>query len=769
VPDVATRRSESFHAFLREAADGDAHIAAAAFFPPRAAVYVGAGTGPYERVLAALGIVPYRHQGEALRHVAAGRDTVVATGTGSGKSLVFQAPVLDALERGGTALLVYPTKALAGDQAERFARAAAALGLDPSLIVRYDGDTPGEARRRARSEARVLITNPDMLHYGIVPFAGLWRSFFASLRLVVVDEVHAYRGVMGVHVANVLRRTLRTATGMGATPTVVAASATIGNPAEHLGRLTGRAAAAIDEDDAPKGPREFIVWRPGDLPGGEGRRRSATTEAARLGGALARAGVKTLVFCTSRRAAELVRRYLVEAGPPELAGRVLTYRGGYTAEDRERIAKGFRDGDVTVLVTTSALELGIDVGGVDAVVLVGYPGSISSLWQRAGRAGREGGRSLCVWIPAADPLDEYYLAHPELLTEGRPEAAIADPWNEELHPAHVLCAAAERPLRADEPVVAPWLDLATLPGLVPVTPDPSDGAPRWGSVRRYPHRAVRIRGGSGLERVRLRDADGTTLGVTDGGSALRDLHPGAVYLHQGEAYLCVRLDLQRGEATLLPHLEDYYTQARSETDVEILEVWRDGLRPGERAPSDLLITPPRGVGVGRVLVRSAVTGYVRKRYHHEGVLDERALDLPELSYPTQACWFEVDEVAHGIEPTLLASSMHALEHTLIGLLPAFVLCERADVGGVSYPSYPATGRPLIVIYDGHPGGVGYARAGAGLAVDWLRAAHDLLARCPCARGCPRCVLSPKCGNGNQMLDKRGAHELAGRLLVSFEG
>ena len=769
-PEGVPRPEDGYHAWLGAVASGHEQVRGYTFFPPRSARYL-TGAPPFADVLGGLGVVPYRHQAEALALVRDGHDVVVASGTASGKSLVFHVPILAAVRQEGTALAVFPTKALASDQVARLMAAAARVGVDPAHIARYDGDTPREARADVRASANVIVTNPDMLHYGMLPFAPAWHRFLSLLRLIVVDEVHAYRGVLGVHVANVLRRLLRVARALGARPSVVAASATIGNPAEHLTHLTGRPALAVTDDDAPKGPREFVVWRPQDLAGagpfGDTRRRSANTEAAVLGAHLARSGVRTLVFCNSRRGAELVRRYLVQALPADLAGTVLSYRGGYTAEDRRAIEAAFRDGDVRVLVATSALELGIDIGGVDAVVLVGYPGSISSLWQRAGRAGRESRRSLAVWIPAADPLDEYFLNHPELLTDGRPEDAVADPWNDELHGVHVRCAAAEGPLRADDPMLAPAIDLATMPGLRPALPDPVDGAPRWASVRRYPHRGVRLRGGVGLERVRLRDGSGHTLGVIDGASALRDLHPGAVYLHQGEAYVSARLDLERGEATLLPHIEDYYTQPRSETDVEVLEVWPRGQRPGD-APwrgDGTSWTPPPGIEVGRVRVRSRVESYVRKRYHHEGVLDERPLDLPEVSYDTQACWFDVAFHAAELPPETLAAGMHALEHTLIGLLPAFVLCERADVGGVSYPFEPVSGRPVVFIYDGHPGGVGYARAGAAVFQAWLGAARELLARCPCPAGCPRCVLSPKCGNGNQMLDKRAALGLATALLA----
>jgi DEAD/DEAH box helicase domain-containing protein len=748
----------SFHAFLEGVGQGHAQVRAHAFLPPRRGRLEHAGE-PWDAALTKLGLRAYGHQALALRHLGAGRDVVLATGTASGKSLVYQLPALLALPEGGTTLAVMPTKALAADQEGRWRAAARSLGLDGSAIRRYDGDTPVAERREARAQARVIITNPDMLHYGLLPFHEVWHGFLAHLRWLVLDELHAYRGVLGVHVANVVRRALRLCARHGSEPTVVAASATIGNPAEHLARLTGRPAVAVDHDDAPRGPREVVVWRPADLPGDAGRRRSAQSEAAELGVALARAGVKTLVFTNTRRSAELVRRYAVQLAPPALQAAILSYRGGYLPEDRERIAAAFREGDARLLVATSALELGVDVGGVDAVVLVGYPGSHAAFWQRSGRAGRGRARSLTVWIPGPDPLDEYYLLHPERLLDGEPEDAVADPWNDELHPAHLRCAAAEWPLEQGEALISPGIDLASVPGLRPIAPTRAGEGARWSSVRRYPHRAVRVRGGLGPGRVRLRDAEGRALGLVDGADALRELHPGAVYLHQGEAFVSVRLDLHRGEAVLLPHIEDYYTQARSETDVEVLERWPQGRRPGEPHAVAGLPAPPPGVQVGRVRVRARVTGYVRRRFHGRGLLDERPLDLPEVAFDTQALWFELDAVADAPPRGSLPAAMHALEHTLIGLLPAFVLCERADVGGVSYPSHPISGCATVFVYDGHPGGVGYARAGAAAFDDWLAAVLELLSRCPCEGGCPRCVLSPKCGNGNQFLDKDAAHAL----------
>jgi len=752
----------SFHAFLTQLPGYEGQVASYHFFPPRKGAVEDDYSGPFAPLLGRAGIRPYAHQARALEAVGAGRDVVVATATASGKSLSFQLPVLDALERGATSLLLYPTKALAADQLLKLRGLAAAMGaeLDEVGVALYDGDTAAERRAGVRAGAGALLTNPDMLHYGILPHHAAWARFLGALEYLVLDELHAYRGVLGSHVANVVRRLLRIARGYGADPRVIAASATIGNPAEHAQRLVGRHFELIGEDRAPQGAREFVIWQPPTVKGapaqnGGERRRSPNSEAASLAAEFVRAGVKSIFFCNSRKGAELVRRYAVGLLGEEQAGLVESYRAGYTPEARRSLEDSFRSDAVTVLTSTSALELGIDVGGVDAVVLVGYPGSKMAMWQRSGRAGRAGGRSLTLLIPGADPLDEYYLTHPDALVDGPVEDAVADPFNDVLHPRHVVCAAAEAPLLAGDPLVAPWLELDGVEGLARL----GNGA--YVSLRRYPHRRVELRGGGG-KRIRLKDGLGRTLGVSDLGTALRELHPGAVYLHRGEQYLVAQLDLRAGVARLLPHIEDYYTQPRSETELEVL-----GPLPAHAAQAGVLGDSPRGVHVGRVRVTNTVTGFVCKRYFSEAILDERALDLPQLSYDTQALWFEAVDLPGGPAPADLPAALHALEHCLIGLLPAFVLCERADVGGVSYPTYPGTLKPTVFIYDGHPGGVGYARAGAAVFGSWLEAAAQLLERCPCQGGCPRCVLSPKCGNGNQFLDKDAAAQLARALQAAL--
>ncbi len=743
LPD-ALAKHRSYHGWLGAQAGYRGQIEFFSYVPGRVGGERALPPARYRALLAQLEITPYKHQAEALAYSAAGKNVVVATPTASGKSLSYQVPTLEVLARGAHALYLFPTKALAFDQLEKLTQLAEKLKLG-GFVSTFDGDTPTQHRQAVREHARCILTNPDMLHYGILPQHARWARFLGCLELIVLDELHAYRGVMGTHVANIVQRLLRLARSYGATPQVVAASATIGNPAEHAHNLTGLKFEAVTQDESPRAERELLFWRPPDLPGQagvDGRRRSTHAEAADLAALFVKTGLKSIFFCNSRKSAELLRRYAAEVLTDAEKARLSSYRAGYSSEDRRMIESAFKAGRLSVLTATSALELGVDIGGVDAVVLVGYPGSLTAFWQRAGRAGRGSTRALTLLIPGGDPLDEYYLTHPEAVTEGRVEHAVADALNTELHPKHLACAAVERPLEPYEPLVG-GVDLASLAGF-------KEYRGRWVYRGRYPHRTLSVRG-TGVGRIKLRDNLGRNLGEADWVSALRELHPGAVYLHQGENYLVRNLDLEKGEAYLLPHLEDTYTQARSETEVTVLA---ESERFGR-------------VHTGRVEVTTSFTSYVRKRLYRETILDERPLDLPDASFLTQALWFEVTDVAGAVPPSLLPSAIHALEHTLIGLLPAFVLCERADVGGVSYPAYPASGAPTIFIYDGYPGGVGYAREGATRFTEWLRAAGELLTRCPCQNGCPRCVLSPKCGNGNQLLDKTAAKVLSLSLLATL--
>ena len=733
------REGEPFLNWLESHPDYSGQVRTVSFIPPRRAEYAEPA-GPLAGLLERLEITPYRHQAQAFGLVADGHDLMVSTPTASGKSLCYQVPMLAALEGDSNFIYLAPTKALAADQLQRVTAMQERAGI-PGLVASYDGDTRPADRPRLRESARGLLTNPDMLHHAILPFHHNWAAFLANLKYIVLDEVHSYRGVFGVHVANILRRLLRVAEFHGADVQLIAASATIGNPSEHFSALTGRTPATISMDTAPAAEREFIFWEPATVKGSDPpRRRSLNSETADLAARFTRAGLHTLVFSNSRKSAELLRRYAADQLEPELAEKVHSYRAGYTQEDRRQIEQSFRAGEITVLTATSALELGMDVGNVDAVILAGWPGSHMALWQRIGRAGRRGRRSLALLLPANDPLDEYYLQHPELILEGRVESAALDPFNEVIHPLHLACAAAELPLTPGESLIAPWITANDIPGV-------QERGGRWQHFGRRPHRHVSIRG-TGIGRIKLVDGFGEIIGETGAGSAFSEVHPGAVYLHQGGSWLVARLDLEAGQALLVPHMEDWYTQPRSETDIEVIASESD-----------------TGFGaVCRVRVSDTVTGYAVKRHYSDSAVDERPLDLPEQSYPTQALLIDCSKVQDKVPAGTLPSAMHALEHTLIGLLPAFVLCERADIGGVSYPGFGPDRQPVIFIYDGHPGGVGYVKAGAGLFRDWLTAARNLLRDCSCESGCPRCVLSPKCGNGNQFLDRPAALLLADALL-----
>lgn len=717
--------------------------------------------GLFSGVLAALGLTPYTFQAQALEAVAQGHSVVLSTSTASGKSLVFQVPVLKAILEGQTALLLYPTKALAHDQLGRLRSMGHKLEIQDRIYA-FDGDTPDSQRKKAKTLGQAILTNPDMLHFGLLPRHSDWADLLSKLSYIVIDELHAYRGVFGTHTALILQRLIRLAQHYGANPQVVAASATIANPTEHAYSLTGLNFVQVSASPA-RAEREFAVWVPKALDKEGKNRRSANLEASLLARHAAETGLRTLVFTNSRRTAELVARYAADP-------RVRPYRAGYTAKERRALEQALVEGEVRVLVSTSALELGVDIGGLDAVMLLGYPGSVSSFWQRAGRAGRGENRALVLWIPREDPMDAYYEQQPEMLLASPPESAIADPDNPVLYPLHLHCAARELPLEPLEPIYKPWL----AQGLV-------EKYHRFFTPKRNPHQDLILRGMG--HSFTLRDPQGHSLGTLDERQAYWEAHPGAVYLHQGESYLVRNLDPEKREIVLLPGLEDYYTQPRAETDLEVIDHTGEELLPG--------------IWVGKVILRERVTGYVKKRFYSETVLEEVPLLMPELTFQTEAMWFHPTfgmeilptlEDPAGPNPksridarwpgeTLLSEAMvpsaiHALEHTMIGLLPLFVLAERQDVGGVSYPFYP---RPLpsgvgttIFIYDGYPGGVGYVRAAARQFARWVGATRDLLSTCACEGGCPRCVLSPKCGNGNQYLDKLAALVLAEVLSTRYK-
>jgi DEAD/DEAH box helicase domain-containing protein len=690
----------------------------------------------------------YRHQADAFAAATHG-DVAVVTGTASGKSLAFNLPVLDAVacDRHARAAYVYPTKALAQDQAGKLA-ALAAPNARPAI---YDGDTPVRDRRGIRASANLVLTNPDMLHTAILPRHDLWGDFFANLRFVVIDEAHAYRGVFGSHVANVLARLRRVAAAYGAAPRFLLASATVANPAEAAAVLAGRPVTVVDRDGSPAAGREVVLWNPPLLDEAGGIRASTLGEAATLFAGLVARGLRTICFAKSRAACEIVFRYAREGlrrHAPQAAERIAPYRAGYTREQRRAIERRLLGGDLHGVVATSALELGIDVGLLDCAVTVGFPGTIASLTQQWGRAGRTG-RGLGVLVASEDALDQYLCRHPDELLRRPVEAAVSNPANPHVLAGHLRAAAAELPLQdADAAHFGPGaLALArSLPELLPT--------PR-GLVYRGPdHPAGRVplRSSSGDAVAVVESDTGALLGAVDTARAGKTVHPGAVYLHAGDAYLVSALDLHDRVALVAPFSGPYYTQPRVETRVAVRGEALAADRTGAR------------VAWGEIEVRERVTGYQRRRLRDHEPIDVTALELPETAFATEAVWYVPD--APPVDARELLGSLHAAEHAMIGLLPLLATCDRWDIGGLSTDFHEHTLAPTVFVYDGHPGGVGIARRGYERFDEWVARTERLIADCPCRTGCPSCVQSPKCGNLNEPLAKEGARRLLAALIAT---
>lgn len=723
---------------------------------------------------------PYAHQAQLADAAWAGRDAVIATGTSSGKSLGYQLPILTRLAEDSTTCALYltPTKALGSDQLHAVMNLVQGIpelrGVAPAP---YDGDTPQEARAGIRDHSRFIFTNPDMLHMSLLAAHQRWARVLRHLEFIVIDECHSYRGVFGANVALVLRRLLRLCEHYGAHPVVLLASATMKDPARHAARLTGRPAAdfvEVTEDGAPTGARTVALWEPGFVEGAEGQngapvRRAATTEAAGIMATLIAEGARTLTFVRSRRNAEMVSLRTQEElsgrlGRPDFAQRSAAYRAGYLAEDRRALEKSLDDGSLLGVATTSALELGIDVGGLDAVVTAGFPGTVASFWQQAGRAGRRGQGSLVVLVARDEPMDTYLVHHPEALL-GRPvEASVFNPENPYILYGHVYCAAIEKPLQpADieawgaEGVVRAleadglirrrergWFAVPLPAGSSPVTPENA-------------HAQVSLRGGSGEEVMIVDHTTGRLLGTIDAARAAGQVHPGAVYLHLGESYVVDELDFGNYVALVHPEIPNYTTQPRSTTDIRIL------------SQADGLVNYSPGLWVANleVEVTDAVTGY-QVRFPDGTVGDDIPLDMPEQNLRTRAVAYTIDPLVLaelGINAAAIPGTLHAAEHAAIGLLPLIATCDRWDIGGVSTALHMDTQLPTVFVYDGHPGGAGFADEGFRRFPEWIEATYEAVRSCPCESGCPSCVQSPKCGNGNNPLDKAGAIELLGALVA----
>ncbi|HEY9493844.1 MAG TPA: DEAD/DEAH box helicase [Intrasporangium sp.] len=714
--------------------------------------------------------VPWRHQVEVAEAAHRGQHVVVSTGTASGKSLGYLMPLLtDVIDgtrapngRGATALYIAPTKALAADQLDRIAR----LAIPAVRPATYDGDTPADERRWIRDHANIVLTNPDLIHHSLLPSHERWASFLRALRYVVVDECHVYKGVFGSHLAAVLRRLRRVAARYRATPTFVFASATVADPAEHASRLLGMPLSSVTEDGSPRASMTFALWEPPLVVDNQGQpsRVSTITETGDLLAGCVQADVQTVAFARSRAGVEVVanvaRDRLGESadeglfgGPRGRSPRVSAYRGGYLPEERRELERALRSRDLVGIAATNALELGVDITGLDAVLLAGWPGTLASLWQQAGRAGRTGQHSLAVLVAADDPLDTFVVHHPESIFGRGVEAAVVDPDNPHVLGPHLAAAAAELPLTNADfelfgPETGPLLDALVAKGILKKRPR----GWFWGRDDR-PSDHLSLRGAGEPVRI-VETRTGRVVGTVDEASAHAQVHAGAVHLHQGQSWVVTELDLDEAAAFAVRGDPGWTTQAQSVSEFAIVREL-EGVDWG-----------PLRCSFGHVTVTHQVVSFLRRLPGGE-VLGEHPLDLPPRSLATKAMWWTlpVDALAAaGVAEADIPGAAHAAEHAAIGMLPLFATADRWDIGGVSTALHPDTGLPTILIYDGHPGGAGFAERGYRRVREWLTATRDAIAACECSTGCPSCIQSPKCGSGNEPLDKGGAIALLGLSL-----
>jgi len=676
----------------------------------------------------------YSHQAEAVRLSLQGKNVVLCTSTASGKTLAYQAPVLDRLVRDpkARAIFIFPLKALERDQRDAFLALAGDSGITAAV---YDGDTAESERRKIRSNPpRVLITNPDMLHVGLLAFHDTWKELFGNLSHVVLDEVHTYKGIFGSHIAQVLLRIRRVCALHGSSPQFIACSATIANPGPFVSRLIGRDTAVVDRSGAPASERHFLFLKPVLSP---------YTVAAKLFTAALENGLKTIVFTQSRKITELITRWVI-AGTPRLRHRISSYRAGFLPEERREIEAKLFSGQMDGVISTSALEMGIDVGGLDLCLLVGYPGTVINTWQRGGRVGRGGRSSAIILIAGNDALDQYFLRNPKDFFGRNCEEAVLDPLNVEVLKRHIPCAAAEVPIHPDEewtrtPEVRSVLEHAEETGVLYRLPD---GSLASGSTR--PHRDVDLRGIGSSFSIFLEDRK-TLIGSSAGMRVFTECHEGAVYLHRAKQYVVTSLDLNRQNVLVKAATLPYYTRALSEKDTEILG-----------APIRSREFPGFAVKEARLKVTERVIGYEKRRTSGQELIGVVDLDLPPVPFETVGIWLEIpDTMKEAVKQAGLhfMGGIHALEHAAISMFPLFALCDRDDIGGISTPQHEQVCRAAVFIYDGHPGGVGLAHRAFDVIEELLEKTRLLVEKCPCEDGCPSCIHSPKCGSGNKPLDK----------------
>lgn len=691
----------------------------------------------------------YRHQGEALEAVAQGEHVLVATPTASGKTLIYNLPVVaDFLaDPEGHALYLFPLKALEQDQLKALRELDAALPRPGITAAIFDGDTPPAERQALKAKPpQVLISNPDMLHLGLLPFHDSWATFFKHLKYVVIDEVHTYRGILGSHMAQVLRRLKRVCEHYGATPRYLMFSATINEPGDFIRQLTGLEVRVITESGAPQSGRHFLFLNPPE---------GAAATAARLFAQAIRHNLATICFTQGRKLTELIHLWALRQ-VPELRRYISSYRAGFLPEERREIESRLASGRLRGVISTSALEMGIDIGGLDVCLLVGYPGTMVTALQRIGRVGRQGRDCLVVLVAQPDALDQYFMKYPEQFFARPLECAVVDPDNPVVVAAHLPCAAQELPLKRDTEkhfdltAHAPEVDKLLAQGRLLATLDGRTLLAR----ERFPHKEVNIRG-VGESFAIFQQGRKKPIGHVDGHRALRECHPGAIYLHKAHTFAVEKLDLERRNVHVTPVEPNYYTRIQTDKDTEILEV-----RESRQVAGFVAHT-------GRLKVTERFLGYEKRRLPGQELLGVVPLDLPPQVFETVGVWLEIPDAvkaAVAAQGLHFMGGIHALEHALISMFPLFALADRYDIGGIAHPAHPQVGRAAIFIYDGYPGGVGLASRAFRILEELLSRTRAMINDCPCEEGCPSCIHSPKCGSGNKPLDKQAAYEIASLLL-----